>query len=330
MAAVLTALRNACTDNGWTLAGNVLHKDGCYAEVRIGDNGETGAPTGTMLYVKAGNGIDGGNALTDAADTFGMIGPLRAADSATWPDWDWPVAYHVHVLTDPDEVYLFVNYGAALYWQCLAFGQSPSPGNAGTGNWHHAHAGQSAADNPNHLRTVSSIGMSADGSTIGAGFSASRCIPAPFWWAAAAINSSLAEVRLGARIHGAIDSVSGSPIWSHPDASIETGFDVQGRTSAAVTTRPLLAYSPNTYNNETHLFPIQVLQLRPSSKTSMIGELQHVRICRNDFLDPGEIITLGGDQWKVYPCYRKYVPARNGGTRIDHSGTFALAIRYDG
>src|SRR5262245_27353299 len=100
MTAVLTALRNACTANGWTLSGNILWKGTCYAEVRIGDNGETGAPTGTMLYVRAGNGKDGSNNLTDAATRFGMIGPLRVAGgAASWPDWDWPVTYFIHILT---------------------------------------------------------------------------------------------------------------------------------------------------------------------------------------------------------------------------------------
>lgn len=336
MAAVLTALRNACTDNGWTLSGNVLHKDGCYAEVRIGNNGETGAPTNTMLYVKAGNGIDGGNALTDAAGTFGMIGPLRAATGDTWPDWDWPINYHVHVHDDPDEVYLFVNYGGGEFWQLLAFGKSPAPGNPGTGNWHHGFTGEASAATPSYAyRRVDSCGAAPAGAVMGF-LANARCCPFPFWWgqfnnATGTGGSNIANHNLPSRIHGAIDATSGLPIWSAKDLTLEyTGAGEDGRVSAAVTQRPLVGYSPSTFNNQMHLFPLQVLAQRPSNKTSIIGQLAHARICRNDFILPGQIETLGAEQWKVYPGYRRNAAERNGGNRLQHSGTMAIAVRYDG
>lgn len=331
VAALLTALRNACTANGYTLAANVLHKGTLFAEVRVGDNGEAGAPTGTMLYVKAGNGIDGGNALTDAAPAFSMIGPLRAATGDTWPDWDWPATYHIHVNTGPDEVWMAVNYGAGAYWQHLAFGQSPAEGNAGTGNWHHAFVPEFVVGGPAaSTRRVSGAGISPNGQASGGGSTARGALGGPpFWWLGEQGAATNLELRLNAFIHGAIDSSSGAPIWSH-SLSAAFGNSGEGRVSAALAGRPLLSYQPNVGNGYSHLVRIKILQQRPESKTSKLGELGHTRICRNDFINDGQVIGAAPDAWKIYPCYRKNVAARNGGSNIDHSGTVAVAVRYDG
>lgn len=102
--------------------------------------------------------------------------------------------------------------------------------------------------------------------------------------------------------------------------------------SAALTSQPLPTYSPNAWNAETHLVRLQILCPRREWKSSIVGEIKHARFARNDFLADGEVITLGADRWKVYPAHRKNVAARDGvaNSGADHSGTCALAIRYDG
>lgn len=323
---LLTALRNACTSNGWTLSGNVLHKGTCYAEVLQAGMGDTGAPADGGLHVRAGNGIDGSNLLTDTVTAPVRMGILKAVSGETWPDWDWPVTYHIHVHASPDEVFLVVNYEAGARFQWLAFGQSPSPGNAGTGNWHSSIAGRPGLD----ARRIQNGSYHPDGGNIRrSGGQIHGC--GPFFWGNGREDS--AAVYLGSGIHGAIDNVSGLPVWSNDRYfACSTGGSNQG-VNGGLTVRPLLGFSPNAWNNETHLIPIQIIQERPDLKTSLIGELQHIRMCRNDYIGPGDVITLGPDQWKVYPCYKKDAANRNGPgatTAGDHSGTVAMAIRYDG
>lgn len=141
---LLAALRNACTANGWVLSGNVLRKGTCFAEIiAVPKVGLTTHADFGFLQVRGGNGIDSGNNLTDtpldyaaAWPACGVIGPNgNDRGVSTYTDWDWPVTYHIHVHASPDEVFLMVNYGAGQYWQGLSFGQSPSPGCPGTGNW---------------------------------------------------------------------------------------------------------------------------------------------------------------------------------------------------
>lgn len=87
---------------------------------------------------------------------------------------------------------------------------------------------------------------------------------------------------------------------------------------------------PNLYNEATILLPIKPLARRASGGLTIIANLKNARYLRNDNLAPGEIITLGADQWKTYPFFRKDVTLRNSGGDYPHSGTFGYAIKYTG
>lgn len=119
---LLTGIRNACTANGWTLSGNVLHKGTCYAEVMINSG---------IITNRGGTGIDGSNNLTGATDR----GSAQLGVTMDTVPFSWPVAYEAFINTSPDEVYVVVKY-SVVYWQNLSFGQSTMPGLVGTGNWY--------------------------------------------------------------------------------------------------------------------------------------------------------------------------------------------------
>lgn len=317
---LLAALQAACTGNGWTLSGNVLHKGTCYAEVLVTQTQGSVVFANSALSVRAGNGIDGSNLLTDpcpVAPTLGII-----PNNTVFVDFDWPITYHIHILTNPDEVYLVINHGAGQLWQNLCWGQSPSPGNAGTGNWCSATM---------CVYTYTTFGAAPITITPGGGqiysYNVYNLPCLPFFWQAAKEMSF--PVYMNSYIHGAINDSTGLPIWSDSSAPFAAGAS-PGLVTSALTCSPLLNYSPNAWNSETALLPIQIIQSRPSSKTSMIGELQHARFCRNDYIDDGSIKPLGTDQWKIYPAFKKNIAARDGVLGGNHSGTVAWAIRYDG
>jgi hypothetical protein len=93
-------------------------------------------------------------------------------------------------------------------------------------------------------------------------------------------------------------------------------------------------YSPNLWNDESVLTPCTPYVTRGSSKCSIVADIDILRYLRIDTHFAEDIITLGTDKWKVYPMYK-----RDTTTRIDfgssygpiqHSGTLAYALRYDG
>lgn len=331
--ALLTALRGFLTANGWTLSGDVLHKGDCHAAVTVGPFPATGAAGDTHVQLQVGNGIDGDNRLVDPTPFPSLLGQLKANSSDhALETWAWPVSYFLHVLDDPSEVWLAVKYDAsnANNWQLLGFGQSPEPGNSGTGCWQFAPIGFPYPNyHPSFNAEFSRARLHFDGADWN-GDTGSMFTPAPFFVFRTGWTSSRAPFN--SYVHGVINSVTGLPGWS---ASQHAGFTAASdAVSAHLPAQPLFEYGLNTWNLESPLLRIRLVQPRPEAKTSIISTMEHARFCRNDYLEDGGIITLGHDRWSVYPFYRKNAAARGGGvsrtTNIDHSGTLALAIRYDG
>ncbi|WP_297831671.1 hypothetical protein [Thermomonas sp.] len=323
MSALLSALQGACTANGWTLSGNVLHKGSCYADLKLGQPGYSyGAPpVNGYLRLVAGNGIDGSNNITDAAPGAVFLGPLRQAAYDSVPlTWSFPIEYHIHVLASPDEVWLWVRYETD-YWQYMAFGRSPAPGCGGSGNWSTALIGSTLGRGDCYDNVCSGSGNGVSG--VGYG-SISRLCSIPFWWNQNSYSSG------NGFVHGVIDNSSGAARWNVPLFATDHG------AAAWLTLYQLYNKCQSVWNDEAVLCPIQLAQQRPSNKISIIAEMQHARLTRNLYLQPGEIVALGLDKWKVYPTYRRNTDvtgdiAPGGGVDgASHSGTFAIAVRYDG
>lgn len=287
IAALLTAIRNACTANGWTLAGNVLHKGGIYVHIVV---------NGATLRITGGTGIDGGNNLTGAAP-----GAARLKSMGTTNVITYPVTYEVHINTAPDEVYVVVNFNVDFYL-FMAWGKSDVAGLPGSGVWFSASGGDVSS-------TVADTFIIGSGGIINAGSGM------PLFFATQSLGLQ------NTYIHHDLDALGWTQLGTAP------------APSAFAYLEPLQLLLPNNWNNETILLPYPVFVPRSSgNKVSLVADLKHVRLCRNDFHPPGDIIALGSDQWKVYPWFKKDTVTRtpqlqNGAT---HSGTFAWAVRYTG
>src|SRR5512139_2715813 len=114
---LLTFIQNACTANGWTLSGSIIHKGNVH--IRILDDG-------TRLNIRAGTGKDGSNNLTGAC-----ANDSRLADYLNPGAVAYPLIAKAHINTNPDEVYIVINYSVS-YYQFAAWGQSDVPGLTGT------------------------------------------------------------------------------------------------------------------------------------------------------------------------------------------------------
>lgn len=293
--ALRSALITACTANGWTLSGEVLHKGTSFVRLQIA--------SGRMTLL-GGTGIDGSNVLTGAAPAVVQIGAHPTLGMT------FPVTYHIFIHTNPDEVFLVVNYEVDKF-QWAAFGKSSVIGLPGTGFWVGASINQSVS-------TFFAIDLSGQPPSFSYG------IPVLFWRSRA--SSFYGAAWIESFFHHGFDGYS----WASGDSSADPSV------SAVEGVSPLMARLPNAWNSEGVLLPIQGWRIRPSNKLSLVVDLGHARYTRIDNYEPGQVITLGPDRWMVFPWFRKNTASRDGmanpsGTASAvHSGTLGWAIRYDG
>lgn len=215
----------------------------------------------------------------------------------------FPLSYDVFVFET--EVYMVINYSVDYYQYC-GFGKSAVLGLPGTGNWVMASLA--------HSNPTAGVGISP----VAGGTSGNHYVtPGPMW----------------ATETGHPSSQSNRNYFIHSDVDGQGWWLAQALSSPVVgvgATAPLLSVLPNSWNSEAVLLPIRGWKVRASNKISLTAELLNARWTRNDNYAPGQIIDIGHDRWKIFPCYRKDSVNRNGGLGINHSGTLAWAIRYEG
>jgi hypothetical protein len=304
LADLLTAINNACTANGYTLNGNILSKGTLHVSMEIASS---------QLRITGGTGRSG-TTLLGPGPQYAKIGPTTQVNMV------FPVTYHIHILTAPDEVYVMINYNA-VYWNFIAFGQSDHPGIAaagGTGNWY-------GATHPQPGVMSGEVVVAANGGGGGFGLAGGAGVRTGAGLFNGTSGWTTSNYATNCLIHSGLNPGNGG--WNDPAVSPSSGLY---GVNAIQYQEPMLAYLPNAWNAQTVLVPICVTSLAASSKSQVVAELRHARYLRNDNYNDIDIITIGSDQWRVYPYYRKDASARNGGSLILHSGTFAHAIRYDG
>lgn len=84
----------------------------------------------------------------------------------------------------------------------------------------------------------------------------------------------------------------------------------------------LRANTPNAFNGLTPIFPFYVFVERPSVLYSPVGYAKDLRSVNMSSLTPGETITLGADQWMVFPIAQK-----NGPNDTPNSGLYGYAYK---
>lgn len=306
---LLTALQNGCRDKGWSVLGSLIYKDNCAVEVAI---------SGSGLRVIGGTGISG-ITLAGKMVVAGSITPA-ASLSGIGQTISYPLTYHLHVFDK--EVYLLVNYNVDN-WSYMAFGQSGVAGISGTGNWY----GGTGVGGDNYTNLFSVKNDGGNGHLFSMLF-ATRSVSGTVSNQTPQINSFF---------HHGLDnnewSCSGEQLGSK-DVNSWSGLPCQA--SASLVTYPLLNRQPNNYNGEAILLPITpAVYHKDSSNRVIVGDLKYARYTRIDNYEPGQIITLGDTQYKVYPWLKKNSSVRNGEnynydvTTVQHSGTFGVAIVYE-
>lgn len=220
----------------------------------------------------------------------------------------WPATYHFFAHTGPDTVVCVVQYNTN-YFEWLAFGDAIKHGDYTGGNWFGA-----VRENFNYgvyLKPTESVINSSGGRSSGA----------LFW------NVTISGTYRSCFLHAEIDGYT----WPGDNGGTSTPWP-----SFPQYADPLHQRTPNAWNSQPVLLPFWLFLKRPDTFVSLIAELGHIRALRVDNHNPGDLITLGSDQWMVFPWFLKNSAQRDGpsssmtSSDLGHTGTFGWAIRYDG
>lgn len=293
-----SALVSACTANGWSWnsSTDVLSKTGrfigkdLFAKLQISGN----------FLTLLGQTTASSGAAPYVVKLGGTYTGVQAPKSLVFP-----LIYHIHIFDY--EVYLRVNFNID-YWQHLGFGQSAIP-LPGTGMWVDGWAPSDTTGGP-----ASSDCLISGTNTFysaGNGSAAGR-----FTFA---VQSNTRGAQQSTFIHSDLDGQG----WFQ---SYTSGVNNKGLEGMA----PLPALLPNDWNKESSLLVIKAHFMHQNNYMAPVVELEHCRGARNDYYQPGQVVNVGTERWKIYPIIKKDATVRNGYDGSPHSGTIAQAIRYDG
>lgn len=309
-AASLTALRDSllahAQADGWVLTGDVLSKAGVYFQIGV---------TATNVTCR---GCES-NALLNPGPQVAMIGRMYVQSGFPTREITFPCNYEVFGFAQ--ELYLVVNYDTDSY-QWMAFGKSTVPGLPGQGGWYGATVGgaPAAVSDSGVYEPVMINVFSSDSIEAGVYY---NCTSAMLFTMEQGYANTNPYACRNSWVNSGLDGHGWYPYTAGTAEAMWPGIDAISH---------LLYCQPSAWNGEAALLPLQCYKNRPSSKISLVADLEHARHLRIDNLAPGDILTLGADKWKVFPWYRKNTVQRNGiaWTRINHTGTFGWAIRYEG
>lgn len=286
MADLMTALQAAAVAAGWTLADGILASGDCHIKLTAAAD---------SIEAAVGLGKSGASLTTPAPSPTYMRTVLAAAPIT------FPVTYHIHA--GAEECYLVANWSTS-YYAVLAFGQSPIAGGPGTGVWIAGTAYTSNAGGTGGLQ------WTTDGTLAGNNFGSSNNDSRSGLFLVTGGNGG--AYSAGCYVHHGLTGWSG-------------GAGDMPKTSGGIKQLNALDNPSTSWNGQTMLVPIQPWIDRGSGMVSLVADLKHARYVRLDNLDAGDSITLGPDEWRVYPVYRKDAAARGGGDL--HSGTYGYALR---
>lgn len=303
LADIQTAIRLFLVDNGWTWDGvDVIHKGDVFVRFST--------VTGKVLFTGR-TSIGSGSA--PQAVGIGHTG----ATGVTFPATYW-------AFLNDDEFYFVLNYDVVRY-QYIMWGQSTISNIASGASGMYISGTVSSSPPTTATDSCISIAPSGNSYTGSGNVPPQNSAAAPFWDSYPYGGYSPTNPfyrRLGSSyVHTNIDTARP---WELGHGNTENNFFPSVGNGYAGNLQSVL---PNVWNGESPLLPLRAYKRTVESKVILVVDLQHARQCRVDNFADQEIVSIGLDQWQVFPFHRRNMSARNGGLSIDHTGTFGWAIR---
>lgn len=301
----LTALKSVietfCTSNGWTLSVgtslSTLHRGSVYVALDVN------LVTQEHLNVLTGDGLDGSNDLISQRFASSLWKKFMNIDIGN------PFTYHLFMSANQDNFFCIVNY-ATSYIKHLCFGLMDKYGTWTGGEYYSASDGGSVDAGTG---TFLEFDFRDD---VNAG-----------WGVAPFIANRL---RISSLIRC---DVNGLDTWLQNYRNWNGGGDTEYRLGIShAVTAYLSRASLNQWTSDVTLVPFILSALRDTNDMSIIGQIPQLRSTRCDNFNIGDIITLGSDQWMIFPWYFKSFASPNGNFHTistPHSGLHAFAIRYE-
>lgn len=127
----------------------------------------------------------------------------------------------------------------------------------------------------------------------------------------------------GRSLYVRADGDTVSPRWYDPQATPFLRAGHRGTAVGALARTPVIG-SASLRTGRTTLTPCLVSGERPGGLYSLLGAPPGMRWVSLDYLDPGAVLTIGTDTWKVFPVIRK-----NGGPGQPTSERFGYAFKMN-
>ncbi|MCK4518092.1 hypothetical protein KAT92_04905, partial [Candidatus Babeliales bacterium] len=251
--------------------------------------------------------LRGATGVTTGALTGVNHAPCFIADGNLGIGISWPLAYHFHYSSTPDEIFIFIEYSGG-HTQHMMFGEILKAAVFTGGAFYTATIGAQDGILPSNLDPQSRQFSIQDGGVAAYG----AWQPLPF---SGGIDYSgyLADWYAGSSI---LAETEGRTWWYSGD---DAGFHV--RASAVVA--ELIDNARNIWNQSVSFVPFLLFGMSNglvSDPKIHLGEIYHLRFTNIRDLVFGEIVTIGSDQWKTYPLLKK---------NQSETGYLGLAVRYE-
>lgn len=296
---MLTAINNACVAAGWTLTSGVLTSGDVAVKLEV----QTG-----RLMAQIGTGRSGSALVNPCVPKFGLGFSTGTGSAGAIV---YPATYHIFAFED--EVYVALNYRLD-YYEWLCFGRAKDVP-AGEGQFMSgAITDQYAYNaNENRLATVSATTTGIPGSTRGTDYQTTATTYTNQYYRPILLYSSNVVIR---------SSLRGSAEW----------LSSKNGTTAALVNQVFahtilgdifLVYSPGDNFYTAALCPLSFILPNPGgvNGAKIFGRLDKIRLMRNDFVTPGDVVTFGSESWQCFPAIRR-VP---GGT-VNEKLSYAVRV----
>lgn len=240
----------------------------------------------------------------------------------------WPITYHFHLSTNPDEFWCFLEYNGG-YCQHFGFGNiiKAAPFTGGgfyTSTWSRPQASEDDDTDINAARW-STVGNTSVSTSGGNWNHCGAIIPFNY----TSYGGTIKNYFGGSAVHAEIDGVEwfGNTLLSSQDIFPNNLKLLPNGASSYERSR---AQSP--INGITSLAPFRLFAGVPGHNVQLLGRINNIRFCKLGNLNFGQVESDGTDDWKFYPLILKSPTALDSETTFTDgtSGLYGLAVRYDG